>query len=314
MGVAQNCKSKCFACGKRRKLVAFTTFRVAPGKNGRKGVCEECKEKEAETNEKALLEYRHTYNKKHASERHKQQSERRAVGRNYTDAIKAATPCADCGKRWPPVAMDFDHVRGAKFKSVSLLISGAYKLDLIKQEIAKCDVVCACCHRIRTSKRGENLGGSVRKLGRRRTGGWKKNKSDTDRLSEYPPKVNLTKKLLEFKGESHSISEWARRVGLNPSVVIGRLNRGYPIEAALKPIAYSVSNSPLELANLGIGQYKLTKAQVIEIRTAYAAGESYGSIAKRFKVSYSSVHMIVNRKTWRHVRMSSRRMLKEESK
>ena len=47
MGVAQNCKSKCFARGKRRKLVAFTTFRVAPGKNGRKGVCEECKEKEA---------------------------------------------------------------------------------------------------------------------------------------------------------------------------------------------------------------------------------------------------------------------------
>jgi hypothetical protein len=65
MGVAQDCKSKCFACGKKRKLVAFTTFRIAPGKNGRKGVCEECKEKEAETNEKALLEYRRTYNKTH---------------------------------------------------------------------------------------------------------------------------------------------------------------------------------------------------------------------------------------------------------
>lgn len=62
-------------------------------------------------------------------------------------------PCADCGQRWPPVAMDFDHVRGEKIDNVSNMVSQLRPPEMIKSEMAKCDVVCACCHRIRTFKR-----------------------------------------------------------------------------------------------------------------------------------------------------------------
>lgn len=59
-----------------------------------------------------------------------------------------AKPCADCGRRFPVVCMDFDHVRGKKFRSVSSMLS--FKPSQVLAEIAKCVVVCANCHRIRT--------------------------------------------------------------------------------------------------------------------------------------------------------------------
>lgn len=65
-------------------------------------------------------------------------------------------PCADCGNRFPAVAMDFDHI-GPKNKSIATMVSQGYKIDLILEEIRKCEVVCACCHRVRTSFRKDNL-------------------------------------------------------------------------------------------------------------------------------------------------------------
>lgn len=66
-------------------------------------------------------------------------------------------PCADCGRVFQPVCVDFDHVRGEKKFTL-----GQYRfrpLTDIEAEIAKCDVVCACCHRIRTSNRPEQKPG-----------------------------------------------------------------------------------------------------------------------------------------------------------
>jgi hypothetical protein len=62
----------------------------------------------------------------------------------------AAHPCA-CGES-DPVALDFDHrekVGGAR-SNVSALAAGASLLRLA-QEIIKCDVRCANCHRKRTA-------------------------------------------------------------------------------------------------------------------------------------------------------------------
>lgn len=61
-------------------------------------------------------------------------------------------PCADCGGRFPPVAMDFDHLPGfVKVRLVSAMTRGSERA--IKAEIAKCEVVCANCHRVRTHAR-----------------------------------------------------------------------------------------------------------------------------------------------------------------
>lgn len=64
--------------------------------------------------------------------------------------------CADCKIFYPPYVMDFDHVKGVKILSVAKMISQCYALEDIMAEIAKCEVVCSNCHRIRTHMRKNN--------------------------------------------------------------------------------------------------------------------------------------------------------------
>lgn len=73
--------------------------------------------------------------------------QRRDANQAYVNRVKSV-PCADCRRRYPPYVMDFDHVRGRKM----FQIGGSLHLSLkrIKAEVAKCDVVCANCHRERT--------------------------------------------------------------------------------------------------------------------------------------------------------------------
>jgi hypothetical protein len=63
-------------------------------------------------------------------------------------------PCVDCGQKFHPFAMDFDHRPGADKKDhVSVLTGKKMNLDVIQAEVNKCDLVCSNCHRIRTIKR-----------------------------------------------------------------------------------------------------------------------------------------------------------------
>lgn len=62
-----------------------------------------------------------------------------------------ARPCTDCGQTFPNCAMEFDHVRGEKL--FSLHSAGPRTVESLMAEIAKCDLVCANCHRIRTCNR-----------------------------------------------------------------------------------------------------------------------------------------------------------------
>lgn len=62
-------------------------------------------------------------------------------------------PCADCGVKYPSYVMDLDHVRGTKVAGVSSMVVSGYSEKRVREEIAKCEVVCANCHRIRTWKK-----------------------------------------------------------------------------------------------------------------------------------------------------------------
>jgi hypothetical protein len=64
------------------------------------------------------------------------------------------SPCADCGQRFFPAAMDFDHVpgRGKKLFSLSRVPRAADE-TMVRREMKKCDLVCSNCHRVRTSSR-----------------------------------------------------------------------------------------------------------------------------------------------------------------
>lgn len=62
-----------------------------------------------------------------------------------------ARPCMDCGRSYPKEVMEFDHVRGKKLFE----LADAWNIgrERILAEMAKCDVVCANCHRLRTIAR-----------------------------------------------------------------------------------------------------------------------------------------------------------------
>jgi len=75
----------------------------------------------------------------------------RAANKTLLNRLKSA-PCSDCAGSFPPVCMDFDHrPETKKIKAVSLLMS--CRTERVLAEIAKCDLVCANCHRIRTATR-----------------------------------------------------------------------------------------------------------------------------------------------------------------
>lgn len=71
----------------------------------------------------------------------------------FLQRLKESTPCADCKKFFPFMCMDFDHIRGNKLGDVSDFRNKTMKS--LMREIAKCEIVCANCHRVRTWKRIE---------------------------------------------------------------------------------------------------------------------------------------------------------------
>lgn len=59
-------------------------------------------------------------------------------------------PCSDCGKVFPSCAMDFHHIIIKEDNLwVSWLVQSCCSEEKLLEEIKKCVVLCACCHRIR---------------------------------------------------------------------------------------------------------------------------------------------------------------------
>lgn len=81
-----------------------------------------------------------------AAQKRQWQRAARARNRALLDVLKDM-PCADCGKRYPPYVMDFDHLGEKNFALSKVQGRSARTLTV---EAAKCDVVCANCHRERT--------------------------------------------------------------------------------------------------------------------------------------------------------------------
>lgn len=64
------------------------------------------------------------------------------------DAAKSG-PCQDCGRDdLPPYCKDFHH-RDPALKHKEVRLMATHSMERLLAEIAKCDVLCAICHRIR---------------------------------------------------------------------------------------------------------------------------------------------------------------------
>lgn len=75
----------------------------------------------------------------------------------YVKTLKEQSGCMDCPpdrRIHPAHRLDFDHVRGVKLGNISTMVRrfGTTRA-MLDAEIAKCEVVCANCHRDRTHAR-----------------------------------------------------------------------------------------------------------------------------------------------------------------
>jgi hypothetical protein len=83
------------------------------------------------------------------------QAARRKVIRAWVDGYKAAGACKRCGFS-DPRALDFHHRDDTtKIFNVGDAVRIGYGLAEIQSEVAKCDLVCANCHRIEHHERRE---------------------------------------------------------------------------------------------------------------------------------------------------------------
>lgn len=127
---------KCLKCKKEFDRSLF--YKCSSRKDGLQDVCKSCNNSRCRENYKNNPDY------------FKQKVNSRANKiKEYLFSLKSK-PCADCGKTFHPCAMDFDHIYG-KEKAVSIIKSRS--IDRIIREVAKCELVCANCHRVRTFKR-----------------------------------------------------------------------------------------------------------------------------------------------------------------
>lgn len=136
--------------------------RTPDGKEYRQSSCKVCVKKynenyyrlKAESIKAGAAQYR-AQNKGSIARRVEQ---RLLENSQYIQKIKEETPCTDCGiDRLPPFCMDFDHLEGTdKRCNVSKMMMSAYSLKTLKEEIAKCELVCSNCHRLRTLRRSTN--------------------------------------------------------------------------------------------------------------------------------------------------------------
>lgn len=132
---------KCTGCGLERPV---TEFPIKDKKTGRRGTrCRAC---------------RSAYGKRHYENNREKYTSRVRARRHVRDTYWSwlmtylvSHPCVDCGET-DPVVLEFDHRDGTtKVGTVGAMLSRASWSTLLS-EIAKCDVRCANCHRLRTAR------------------------------------------------------------------------------------------------------------------------------------------------------------------
>lgn len=129
-------------CSRCLRALPITEFgRRAKNRDGHKGACKQCDR-----------EVTRAWQSRHPEQTKQAGRQSRAKTRDITWEIKQSTACADCGGYFQPWQMDFDHTENNKTAEVSMLVRSSNR-EAVLAEMAKCEVVCANCHRTRTHMR-----------------------------------------------------------------------------------------------------------------------------------------------------------------
>ena len=89
------------------------------------------------------------------------QRDKRNTYTKLVQKIKTETPCTDCGENYPYYVMEFDHLPEFEKKFNISMLGKVANLRELQAEIAKCEVVCSNCHKIRTRGRMLKTGNSI---------------------------------------------------------------------------------------------------------------------------------------------------------
>lgn len=140
----KNGKKRCARCGRR---VALELFPICS--HGTPDAwCRPCRAEDVRQRRASAPEHMRQI---------RRESSRRKI-REVVERVRAlkASPCTDCGRSFPHYVMHFDHRDPAiKTKAIATLCRNTVAWARVEAEIAKCDLVCANCHAIRTWKQKE---------------------------------------------------------------------------------------------------------------------------------------------------------------
>lgn len=74
----------------------------------------------------------------------------RQAKKDYVLRYMMDNGCEECGERHP-ACLEFDHIdQSTKRDTVTRMLHTNYSLDTVKEEMAKCRLLCSNCHRKRT--------------------------------------------------------------------------------------------------------------------------------------------------------------------
>jgi hypothetical protein len=107
--------------------------------------------------QRAYAKKHYQENKKLYKDRAKTHSDKQRIAITVFLTEAKSAPCTDCGVSYPPYVMDFDHLSDKK-GNVSEFRGLGWSLKRVKQEVAKCELVCSNCHRERTHQRRAAVG------------------------------------------------------------------------------------------------------------------------------------------------------------
>jgi hypothetical protein len=65
--------------------------------------------------------------------------------RKWFKDLKSKSSCEICGENHP-ACLEFHHLK-KKDNIISKMVASGYAIDTIQKEMAKCQIVCANCHR-----------------------------------------------------------------------------------------------------------------------------------------------------------------------
>ena len=131
---------RCPRCASTKSLAQFHLNRAR--KDGHQSICKSCR---------AELD-RERYVRSHKADRRERRHELLRVRTEWLRSLKEGRPCHDCGKVFPPEAMQWDHLPGRPKRGHVSELRGLSKEEVLS-EIVNCELVCTNCHTLRTFDR-----------------------------------------------------------------------------------------------------------------------------------------------------------------